>query len=305
MLIQSVRNPVIRHLASLRSSHRRRRAAGTVLVDGVRETARAIDGGCVVDALYLPPAGRLAVGDDDGGGGGGGGGGGIERLGDPDDSDVRRVWQHVQSRSGVTWVSPEAFSKICYGQAADRCVAVVSAPQTSLADLPAPDPAAGPLIVLDGVEKPGNVGAVFRSADALSAAAVVLCDCPTDRFNPAAIRGSLGAVFTVPTVAASRDEVRDHLKRTGWRIAAMRVEAAPVGGRGPGQPSTSLWDQTITGSDAVVLGSEATGLGDRWRSETDCPVAAWQIPMGGRVDSLNVSVTAAIVLAMAQRCRAG
>ena len=158
-----------------------------------------------------------------------------------------------------------------------------------LEDLRLPD---NPLIaVLESVEKPGNLGAVLRSADAAGADALLICDPLTDIYNPNVIRASIGAVFTVPTVACSSDEAIAWLKAKGIQILTAQL-----------QDSSLYYDRDLTLPTALVLGTESTGLSDRWREAADAHI---RIPMLGSLDSLNVSVSAAILLFEAVRQRQG
>lgn len=273
-ILRSAQNTTIRRLLSLRNN-RRRRAAGIVLVDGARETLRAIESGMKLSAFFEPV---------DGAG---------DFVGELDGLADSR--QHAMNLGVHRGVSAELFAKVCYGEAQQRCVAEFAAPTDRIADLPPPHP--GLILVLDRVEKPGNVGAIFRTADAAGVAAVLLCDCPSDRFNSNAIRGSLGAVFTVPSASGSQDEINRYLTGHTEQVFAMRVEGA-----------TSLYATDLRPrSIAVILGSEADGLADRWKDWGASPdrqeVIGVKLPMNGLVDSLNVSVSAAIVAYEANRQR--
>jgi TrmH family RNA methyltransferase len=149
---------------------------------------------------------------------------------------------------------------------------------------------ASPLIVvLESVEKPGNLGAVLRSADAAGADAVVVCDPLTDLYNPNLIRSAVGALFTVSCVACSTEECIAFLRERGIRILTAQL-----------QDSSLYYDAPMTGPTAIVMGTEATGLTDQWRRAADAHI---RIPMLGRLDSLNVSVSAAILLFEAVRQR--
>ncbi|WP_231603102.1 TrmH family RNA methyltransferase [Neorhodopirellula pilleata] len=256
-------------------NHRRRRAAGVVLVDGARETLRAMESGLNLRGFYEPvdDSGEFSVE--------------VDGL-----TDARRRAIELGKHRGVI---REVFAKMCYGEAMQRCVAEFDAPGDRLADLPPLQP--GLILVLDRVEKPGNLGAVFRSADAAGVAAVLLCDCPSDRFNSNAIRGSLGAVFSVPSASGTQVEVNEYLTQHVSRVAAMRVEGAG-----------SLFEFDFRCDQvAVILGSEADGLGERWMTwgppNEPRLVDAVKLPMAGQVDSLNVSVSAAIVAYEAVRQR--
>ncbi len=145
------------------------------------------------------------------------------------------------------------------------------------------------VIVLEGVEKPGNLGAVLRSADGAGADAVIVADPRTDLFNPNAVRASLGSIFTVPLAAGSSTEVRNHLAAAGLRVVAARVDGA-----------ITYTEVDLRGPLAIVLGSEADGLTGAWADEG---VVAVRLPMLGVADSLNVSIAAAVLLYEARRQR--
>ena len=141
------------------------------------------------------------------------------------------------------------------------------------------------------MEKPGNLGAILRSADASGVDAVIVCDPLTDTYNPNIIRGSIGAVFTVPTVVCSSEECISFMKEHGVQILTAQL-----------QDSNLYYDQDMTRPTAIVMGTEATGLTNQWREAADAHI---RIPMLGRLDSLNVSVSAAILMYEAVRQRGG
>jgi TrmH family RNA methyltransferase len=142
---------------------------------------------------------------------------------------------------------------------------------------------------LEGVEKPGNVGAVLRTADAAGLSAVILADARTDLYNPNAIRASLGTIFTLPVCETTSGKLQNWLRQNGFRIVAARVDAAV--------PYTEV---DYRGPTAILLGSEAVGLSPLWTGEG---VTAVRLPMLGAADSLNVSVTAAVLFYEALRQR--
>jgi TrmH family RNA methyltransferase len=233
------------------------------LVDGAREVRRALDaGGEVVEAFVCEPL-----------------------LAGP---DARAALDLLRDR-GVTVLSTSeaVFAKLAFGERAEGILAVVRIPSMALADLVLP---ADPLVVvIEGVEKPGNVGAVLRSADGAGADAVVAASPRTDLFNPNAIRASAGTMFTVPTGAAPTPEVLAWLRDRRVRIVAARV--------GAGRPYT---EADLTGPLALALGAEADGLTDAWLAPG---IEAVNLPMLGVADSLNVSTSAAILLYEARRQR--
>jgi TrmH family RNA methyltransferase len=139
------------------------------------------------------------------------------------------------------------------------------------------------------VEKPGNLGAVLRSADGAGADALIAADARTDPFNPNAIRASAGTVFTVPVAVATTEDALDWLRARGVRIVAARVDA-----------ETLYTDIDLTGPLAIAFGAEAQGLSGAWSTPG---IESVRLPMFGVADSLNVSVSAAIVLYEARRQR--
>ena len=168
-------------------------------------------------------------------------------------------------------------------------IAEVVARQMTLDNLQLQDRAL--VVVMEQVEKPGNVGAVLRSADAANADAVIVCDPLTDLYNPNLIRASVGAFFSVPCVACTSEECIKWLKKNGIQILTAQL-----------QDSELYYDTDMRRGTAIVMGTEATGLTDVWREAADAHI---RIPMLGRLDSLNVSVSAAILLYEAVRQRGG
>ena len=183
------------------------------------------------------------------------------------------------------------MARIAYGESSRGVVSEFVQPDHSLEDLSLPANAL--VLVLDSLEKPGNIGAVFRCADAAGVDAVILCGGGSDIYNPNAIRSSLGTVFQIPTAVGSETEVARFLCDQKIRPLAARVES-----------SDELWATDFSGSIAVIVGSEANGLGERWQHDANNVVIhGVRIPMFGKVDSLNVSVSAALVLFEARRQR--
>ena len=184
-------------------------------------------------------------------------------------------------------VTADLYAKIAYRATTEGIVAEVRERPLALEDLALSE---HPLIVvLESVEKPGNLGAVLRSADAAHADAVVVCDPLTDLYNPNLIRSSIGALFTVPCVACTSEACIRFLKEHGIRILTAQL-----------QDSHLYYDTDMRQGTAIVMGTESTGLTDYWRKAADAHI---RIPMLGRLDSLNVSVSAAILLFEAVRQR--
>jgi RNA methyltransferase, TrmH family len=260
--IASPSNPQIKSVARLRD-RRQRDSTGLTLVDGAREVRRALESGFdVVEAFVCEP---MLAGE-----------------------DARIALDALAARRIPTISATEAaFAKVAFGDRADGLLAVVRIPPLRLDDLDLP---ADPLIVVvEGVEKPGNLGAVFRSADGAGADALIAASPRTDPFNPNAIRASAGTIFSIPIAAAPSPEVVAWLRERSIRIVAAMVDA------------DELYTATdLTGPLAVAFGSEADGLTEVWDA---ADIAAVRLPMRGTADSLNVSVSAAVVLYEARRQR--
>ncbi len=255
-MITSTQNPRIKHLLLLQQKSSLRREEGLFVVEGRREVEHCIEAGFRIRTAFV-----------------------CEEIGDPPHPFLKG--------SELERVSHNVYNRIAYRGGTEGIVAEVEVRQTRLADLRL---SAAPLIVvLESVEKPGNLGAVLRSADAAGADAVVVCDPLTDLFNPNLIRSSIGAVFTVPCVACSTEECIAFFRDRGIRILTAQL-----------QDSRPYYDTPMTGPTAIVMGTEATGLTDQWRRAADAHI---RIPMLGRLDSLNVSVSAAILLFEAVRQR--
>ena len=184
-------------------------------------------------------------------------------------------------------VSPYVYEKIAYRGSTEGIIAIVRQKSHALNDLMHTK---NPLIVvLESVEKPGNLGAVLRSADAAGVTAVIVCDPLTDLYNPNVIRGSIGAIFTVPTIACTSEECIKYLQDNNIQILTAQL-----------QDSNLYYDVDMTQPTAVVMGTESTGLTNQWREVANHHI---RIPMLGKLDSLNVSVSAAILMYEAVRQR--
>lgn len=184
-------------------------------------------------------------------------------------------------------LSAGLYAKAAYREGTEGAIGVFQAIEHPLSSLHLKD---NPLIaILESVEKPGNLGAVLRTCDAAGADALIICDPRTDLYNPNLIRASIGAVFTVPTAVCTTAQAITFLKSKGIRILTAQL-----------QDSSLYYDCPMTKGTAIVMGTEATGLSDKWRQAADAHI---RIPMLGKLDSLNVSVSAAILLYEAVRQR--
>ncbi len=263
-IITSAQNPKIKALLALQQKSSERRKTGLFVVEGQRELMHCVEAGMEVDTIFHCP-----------------------QLESSTSSDTPMSVDSVRATRGIYEVAEHVYNKVAYRGGTEGVIAEVKTPARSITDLHLSET---PLIVvLESVEKPGNLGAVLRSADAAGADAVVVCDPLTDLYNPNLIRSSIGAIFTVPCVACSTDECIDFLKSNDIRILTAQL-----------QDSQLYYDTDMTCGTAIVMGTEATGLTDTWRKAADAHI---RIPMNGRLDSLNVSVSAAILLFEAVRQR--
>ena len=184
-------------------------------------------------------------------------------------------------------VSAVVYEKMAYRGSTEGMIAVVKCKEHTLKDLRLKE---NPLIVvLESVEKPGNLGAVLRTAEAAGVDAVIVCDPLTDVYNPNVIRASIGGVFCVPTAVCSSEECIAFLKAHQIQILTAQL-----------QDSYEYYDYDMRQATAIVMGTESTGLSQQWREAADAHI---RIPMLGRLDSLNVSVSAAILMYEAVRQR--
>jgi TrmH family RNA methyltransferase len=263
MFIESLQNPKVKRLVSLQKKRRDREEAGVMLVEGHDELAAAVAAGVVVKELYVCP----------------------ELMGGSVDAELQA--RIVDSGAGVTELAKEVFQKVAYREGPDGWLAVVPGLNTKLTQLRISD---APLVlVAEGIEKPGNLGAMLRTAAAAGAEAVICVDGVVDVGNPNVVRASKGTVFTVPVAEATRSELVAWLQEHKIRLVA----AAP-------RAQKSLWGVDLTRGVALVLGAEHEGLSVELLAAADETV---QIPMVAEMDSLNASTSAAILLYEALRQR--
>lgn len=254
--IESAKNPKIKLLEELQQKSSERRHRGLFVVEGQRELEHCVAAGYEIDTVFQCP----------------------EISGDIS----------LPAGCRVFYVTPEIYARVAYRGTTEGIIAEVRTKSHTLDTLPAINH--NPLyVVLESVEKPGNLGAVLRSADAAGVSAVIACDPLTDLYNPNLIRSSIGAIFTVPTITCSSEECIAYLKQHGVSILTAQL-----------QDSLPYYDTDMKRPTAIVMGTESTGLTDQWRKAADAHI---RIPMLGRLDSLNVSVSAAILMFEAVRQR--
>lgn len=285
--ITSAQNRKVKELLTLLEKSKARSAAGLFVVEGQRELGHCLDAGFIPETLFIcgevmavqnnavnvAKTGHLSENIE--------GKDGLDAL-------VAKA-EALNPRLGVVQIPAFLYEKVAYRGSTEGIIAEVHSVPRSLEDLRLGE---NPLVmVLESVEKPGNLGAVLRSADAAGADAVIVCDPLTDIWNPNLIRSSVGAVFSVPVAVCTSADAIAFLKKRGIRILTAQL-----------QDSEWYYDTDMTGATALVMGTESTGLTQAWRDSADAHI---KIPMLGRLDSLNVSVSAAVLLYEAVRQRKG
>jgi len=281
MVITSVQNPRVKAVVALQQKSAERRRTGLFVVEGRREVEHCVEMGLEVVEVFVCEEIVGWSGDNVA----------ANRTEGMKEAKGVKEAKEVERMRGVkvTEVTRGVYEKMAYRGGTEGVMAVVKSEGKRLEDL---ELRKNPLIVVvERVEKPGNLGAILRSADAAGVDAVVVCDPLTDLWNPNLIRSSIGAVFTVPCVACGSEECIEFLKAHGIQILTAQL-----------QDSELYYDTDMRRGTAIVMGTEATGLTDVWREAADAHI---RIPMLGRLDSLNVSVSAAILLYEAVRQRGG
>ncbi len=263
--ITSANNPKIKTLSNLLEKSRLRKEMNLFVVEGYREVERGIEAGFLPKTLFL--CGEIM---------------GEEKL-----HALSKLAEKANPKCGMVLVPAFLYTKIAYRGGTEGVTAEFECQERKLEDIWL---SRQPLIaVLEAVEKPGNLGAILRSADAAGADAVIICDPLTDLYNPNIVRSSTGAIFSRQIAIASSEETINWLKQKGIKIYTAQL-----------QDSQPYYNTDMTCGTAIVMGTEATGLTDLWRTAADAHI---RIPMAGQADSLNVSVSASILLFEAVRQR--
>ncbi len=262
MLISSLQNPSVKNLVKLTKA-RERKVQNLFVIEGARELSLALASDYFIEDVYVCRELFTST-----------------RYPDVLDSIAEK--RVIDITLGV-------FEKVAYRTSSDGIIALARPKLHTLSDIHLSD---NPfIIILESVEKPGNLGAILRSADAAAVDAVIICDMQTDIYNPNVVRSSVGGVFTVTTAVCSSQEAMDWLDENKIASYAAELEAAE-------------WyhDIDYRGSTAIVMGTEADGLTDSWLNYATKRI---KIPMMGKIDSLNVSVSTAVLTfeAMRQRSR--
>ena len=253
-VITSVQNARVKHVVALQQKSSLRREEGLFVVEGQREIEHCIACGYEMVEMF--------------------------------------VCEELHSRDGSYCVISKAvYEKMAYRGSTEGIIAIVKCKEHNISSVSCKlSTVNNPLVVvLERVEKPGNLGAILRTAEAAGVDAVIVCDPLTDLYNPNLIRASIGGVFNVPTAVCTSEECIAFLKANHIKILTAQL-----------QDSYEYYDYDMTQATALVMGTESTGLTQQWREAADAHI---RIPMLGRLDSLNVSVSAAILMYEAVRQR--
>ena len=259
-MITSLQNPAIKNIVKL-SKSKERKEQQLFVIEGARELSLALQSGYKVDAVYVC---REM----------------FEKTKYPD------VLNSVDEKS-IFDISPAVFEKIAYRENSDGVVALAKPKSHTLNGLKlSPNPF---VIILESVEKPGNLGAILRTADAAAVDAVIVCDPQTDLYNPNVVRSGVGGIFTVQTAVCTSAEAVKWLAEQGIVSYAAELQAFEF-----------YQNIDFTAPSAIVMGTEADGLTDFWLNNANKRI---KIPMRGKIDSLNVSVSTAVLTFEAMRQR--
>ena len=260
--ISSLQNALVRQVLQLKHKNKAREKTGLFVLEGQRELAMAIRGKYAVETVLVYPE-FFPV------------------------EQALELLTDAYPKTEVIEITKEVYQKLAYREKTEGVLAIARTKNHALNELHLPgDPL---ILVAEAVEKPGNLGALFRTADAARLDAVIIADPKGDLYNPNTIRSSVGCIFTVPIAKGSSAEVTEYLKQQDIKIFAATLEGAV--------PYTQA---DYTGGCAIAVGTESTGLSPLWTDQADARVI---IPMEGEIDSMNVSVSAAILIFEAKRQR--
>lgn len=258
--ISSVANPRFKFLQSLRNA-RTRRIEKKTAVEGVKEIEVAIEAGVIPETFFFDAA--------------------------IIDQEKLNNWMQEFPQAEFLSIDANLYSKVSYRDSSGGVLAVIPIKNTNLESLRLSE---NPLLlIVEGVEKPGNLGAILRTADAAAIDAVIVCNMPGDLYNPNVIRASLGTVFSVPIATSTNEECLQFLKSKNVRILSSYLHGAE-----------DYFKSDLSGPLAITVGTEADGISDFWVKNSDALIA---IPMNGIIDSMNVSVATAIMIFEAKRQR--
>ena len=261
-LISSLQNPLIKSILLLEEKPRERKVQNLIVIEGFREIRLALVSGFTITTLVYC---RELI----------------------DSKELNNLVSQAHSSFEMVEVPAEIYNKLAYRKDNGGVIALANPKRLLFRDIRL---SRNPLLlVLESVEKPGNLGAILRTADAANLDAVIICDPQTDIYNPNAIRSSLGCIFTMPVVTSTTEHTIMWLRSNKITMYATALTATHF-----------YHESDLRHASAIIMGSEASGLSQKWMDETDHLI---KIPMNGKIDSMNVSASAAIVVFEALRQR--
>lgn len=257
--ITSLQNPFIKSLVLLQEKAKNRKQSGAFLIEGQREISLAIKGGYEIETILFYP----------------------ELISE------NQITKLTNNQIDLVEINKEVFEKLAYRDTTEGIIGIAKSKSLQLSDLKLSE---NPLILIaEAPEKPGNIGALLRTADAANLDAVIIANPKGDLYNPNVVRSSVGCLFTNQIATGTTTEIIAFLKERKINFYCATL-----------QNSTSYHTQDYTTPTALVVGTEATGLTQEWRDEATKNII---IPMQGEIDSMNVSVAAAILIFEAKRQR--
>lgn len=259
-VIKSIQNPFIRQLVQLKDKSRERKKTGTFLIEGEREISLALKGGYELETILFYP-----------------------------DLFSEEQLNNLEAKPlNTIGISKDVYQKLAYRDTTEGVLAVAKSKKNQLTDLTFENE--NPLILIaEAPEKPGNIGAILRTADAANVDAVIIANPKTDLYNPNIIRSSVGCLFTNQIATGTTADIIEFLKTRHINIYCAALQA-----------SVDYHTQDFTKPTALIVGTEATGLSNEWLENATQNII---IPMQGEIDSMNVSVAAGILIFEAKRQR--
>lgn len=258
--LTSPQNPYIKQLIQLKEKSRARKKSKLFLIEGQREITLAIKGGYVIDTVLFNP----------------------ELISEDQINNLEN------EHNNIIEVSKDVYQKLAYRDTTEGLIAIAKTKELSIENLNIER--SNPLILIaEAPEKPGNIGALLRTADAANVDAVIIANPKTDMYNPNIIRSSVGCLFTNQIATGNTKDIINYLKENNINTYCAALQA-----------SVDYYTQDFTQATAIIVGTEDTGLSNEWLQNSTQNII---IPMQGEIDSMNVSVAAGILIFEAKRQR--
>jgi len=261
--VSSLQNPLVKQMLLLQEKSRERKKTGLFVIEGIREVQLALKGAYEFESLLFCP-----------------------EIAEPE--QLAAIKEMLAASTELIEIATEVYQKLAYRSTTEGVLALAKTKPLTLSELNLPKEGAL-ILVAEAPEKPGNIGALLRTADAAKLDAVIIANPKTDLYNPNILRSSVGGVFTNQLAVGSSEEIIHFLKENQIAIYSATLQAA-----------VDYHSCDFTKNTALVVGTEATGLSDSWRDHSTQNII---IPMQGEIDSMNVSVAAGILIFEAKRQR--